>query len=58
MFVYEDGVLARRDVTCAYTSSDYVEVIGIEPDTLVVYAPEGDLRDGQSVLLEEDWRIW
>ena len=58
VFVYEDGVLVRRDVTCAYTSSDYVEVIGIEPDTLVVYAPEGDLRDGQSVLLEEDWRIW
>ena len=58
VFVYEDGSVMRRDVTCSYTSSDYVEVIGIEPDELVVYAPEGNLKDGQSVLLEEDWRVW
>ena len=44
--MYEDGAVMRRDVTCSYTSSDYVEVIGIEPDELVVYAPEGISKTG------------
>lgn len=58
VYVYDDGVIRRRDVRCDYTASDYAEVSGVGADDFVVYAPEGNLSDGCPVLLEGDWRVW
>ncbi len=58
VWVYQDGHVCKKYISCRYTSNGYAEVSNFDIEEFIVSKISASVEDGDTVRLADGWKTW